>query len=82
MISICRGVLQYAPTTHRSLSLFACPRTEKFTFCKRLITNSDQKVTTSYKQINELGIKTGWIMRNPGFLPQGLQDPVLWEIEL
>ena len=36
MISICRGVLQYAPTTQRSLSLFTCPRTEKFTFCRRL----------------------------------------------
>ena len=24
MISICRGVLQYAPTTQRSLSMFAC----------------------------------------------------------
>jgi hypothetical protein len=43
MISICRGVLQYAPTTQRSLPLFACPRTEKFTFCRRLLLYKNSK---------------------------------------
>jgi hypothetical protein len=45
MISICRGVLQYAPT-QRSLSLFACPRTKKFTFCRRLFAGMVQCSTT------------------------------------